>query len=400
MSGTLDGKAIRKNFKTRDLAVSFREQLDVKYLNGESEGQTVWTTLTHDQNRDAIAAVNLLKKLKSNKSLTFVTRYFLEHYKEAAETMSVKDAVEEYYSEKARDQERNIISRRQVRAIKFELDKLKDHFAGRIIGEIRGEELREYLNMPLGRSAEVPSLKTWNNRRGYLSTFFKFCLYKKYVAENPVLEVPQFKVKKTRGTASTLSASEAKELMHWLETYRGCQNKDGSYWGQPGCMVPYFALTLFAGIRPDWKDGEICKMDDSAIHFHTNVILIEPSVSKVNEKRTIKMQPNLKAWLENYPLSKFPILPPRIRDHLVEIRKKWTLPHDVMRHTFISMTVGAFRSVGDASLQAGNSEAIIRKHYLDLKSVEEADAFWGIVPKGATLPPMEKKDGRYVPAKK
>lgn len=81
-----------------------------------------------------------------------------------------------------------------------------------------------------------------------------------------------------------------------------------------------------------------------------------------------------------------------------------------MRHTFISMTVGAFRSVGDASLQAGNSEAVIRKHYLDLKSVslsvvagwrsrKEADKFWLIVPEGETLPELEKKDGRYVAVK-
>lgn len=61
------------------------------------------------------------------------------------------------------------------------------------------------------------------------------------------------------------------------------------------------------------------------------------------------------------------------------------------------MTVGAFRSVGDAALQAGNSEAVIRKHYLDLKSVEEADRFWRIVPKEETLPELEKKDGRYGP---
>ena len=59
------------------------------------------------------------------------------------------------------------------------------------------------------------------------------------------------------------------------------------------------------------------------------------------------------------------------------------------------MTVGAFRSVGDASLQAGNSEAVIRKHYLDLKSVEEADQFWHIVPAGVKLPQLEKREGRY-----
>ncbi len=31
-----------------------------------------------------------------------------------------------------------------------------------------------------------------------------------------------------------------------------------------------------------------------------------------------------------------------------------------------------------------------------MKSVEEADAFWGILPEGETLPELEKKDGRYV----
>jgi hypothetical protein len=44
------------------------------------------------------------------------------------------------------------------------------------------------------------------------------------------------------------------------------------------------------------------------------------------------------------------------------------------------MLVAKYRSVGDASLQAGNSESVIRKHYLNLKSETEADEFWGIVP--------------------
>jgi hypothetical protein len=54
-----------------------------------------------------------------------------------------------------------------------------------------------------------------------------------------------------------------------------------------------------------------------------------------------------------------------------------------MRHTFISMFVGKFRSMGEAALQAGNSESIIRKHYLDLKTVAEAEQFFGILPKRA-----------------
>jgi hypothetical protein len=45
------------------------------------------------------------------------------------------------------------------------------------------------------------------------------------------------------------------------------------------------------------------------------------------------------------------------------------------------MFVGKFRSIGEAAIQAGNSESIIRRHYLDLKSVAEAEEFYGILPK-------------------
>ena len=229
-----------------------------------------------------------------------------------------------------------------------------------------------------------------------MSTFFKFCLFKRYLINNPILAVPNYKIKNARGTAATLTAENAEDLMRLLESFRGNPDKRGRYLGVEGCLVPFFALTLFAGIRPDYRIGEISRIKREHILFDTNVILIEPEVSKVNEKRTIKMQPNLRAWLEKYPIERYPILPKHVGTLLDVLRKTYTLPHDVMRHTFISMTVGAFRSVGDASLQAGNSEAIIRKHYLDLKSTEEADAFWRIVPNGLELPELEKKDGWFV----
>ena len=398
VSGTLDGKTIRKNFKSKSDAVEYRQKLDVQLLNNESDGQTVWTTLTHDQNRDAIAAVNLLKKAKFNKSLTFAVTYLIEHYREAEHPAQVEDVVEAYMAARKIDEKRSIITLRQYKAIRAEMETFKLVFKERTIDTISSEELKEYLEGKLPNARNAVSLKTWNNRRGFLSTFYKFCLLKKHVATDPVIYVPQFKIQKARGTAATLSAEQAKDFMHWLEDYKGQQNKNGQWWGKPGCMVPYFALCLFAGIRPDWETGEMSSLRPEHVRLDTEVVFIEPEVSKVNEKRSVKIQPNLRKWLETYPLDEYPILPPRRLKHMFrEIRKHWKLPPDVMRHTYISMTVGAFRSVGDAALQAGNSEAIIRKHYLDLKSVEEADTFWEIVPKGQKLPKMEKKDGRYVP---
>ena len=113
------------------------------------------------------------------------------------------------------------------------------------------------------------------------------------------------------------------------------------------------------------------------------VIRIDGEVSKVREPRTIKIQPNLAAWLRAYPLDKFPIIPANLQHLREKAVEKFDLTHDVMRHTFISMFVAKFRSIGEAAIQAGNSEAIIRKHYLDTKTQKEAEAFFGIRPKRA-----------------
>jgi len=64
------------------------------------------------------------------------------------------------------------------------------------------------------------------------------------------------------------------------------------------------------------------------------------------------------------------------------------------------MNVAAFKSVREAGLQAGNSESIIRNHYLDLKTEAEANAFWTITPEGAELPSnFMKVEGGFKEAK-
>lgn len=406
LSGTLNGKRIRENFKTRAEAVTQRQAYEVERLNGLSEGQTVWTTLTHEQNRDAIAAVNLLKESGVESSLVFAARYLLENYRPPEREKTVAQAVYEYMQLRIRDQSRSFISESQLKGIRSEMNWLKIVFGKRSISTISPEIFREYLESskkhPRNRrpGPKVPSLKTWNNRRGLLNTFCKYCVERGYLTANPIDRVPQYKISRSRSTNETLKAERAADLMAFLEKYDGPDYKRASCKSEPGFLVPYFALALFAGVRPDWKDGEISKLGAEDIDYSTNVIRIEPAVSKVNEKRVIKMQPNLKLWLERYPFTEGTVVPSNNPDRILrDIRTKFGLGHDVLRHTYISMTVGAFRSVGDAALQAGNSESVIRRHYLDLKSAEEADEFWSIVPEGIELPPLEKKDGRYMSPK-
>jgi hypothetical protein len=44
------------------------------------------------------------------------------------------------------------------------------------------------------------------------------------------------------------------------------------------------------------------------------------------------------------------------------------------------MHVGAFKSFADAAIESGNSEKIIRDHYLNTSAAYEAKSFWKIGP--------------------
>jgi integrase len=296
-------------------------------------------------------------------SLLTLLDFALTNYRAAETEKSLADAITDYRAARQRDHERTLLSVRQVLSIKFELTKLEQHFPKAMVSQLRPESLSTYLER------RKPSLKTYNNRRGLLSTFFKYALHQGWCATNPIEKTRHFRINHRRGSAVTISAETTADLMAFVETFEG------------GKLVPYFALCLFAGIRPCIRYGEITKLRAESVKLDTNSIHIEPEVSKVRMKRIVAIQPNLAAWLRAYSLNKFEIVPANSTNLRPAIFKKFGLTHDVLRHTFISMFVAKFRSMGEAALQAGNSESIIRKHYLDLKSAAEAEAFFGILPK-------------------
>ncbi|MBL9145371.1 MAG: hypothetical protein JNM99_16960 [Verrucomicrobiaceae bacterium] len=101
-------------------------------------------------------------------------------------------------------------------------------------------------------------------------------------------------------------------------------------------------------------------------------------MSKTGQYRQIVIRPVLKAWLECYGID---ILPANGVRHVKAIRKTFKLGHDVLRHTFFSMHVAAFKSVGEAALEGGNTEQVLKKHYLNLATYTEGGEFWALLPK-------------------
>ena len=360
VSGNFHGVRVRNNFSSKEEARAEKATLELKAIQNASGLRASATFLTDEQLREAEASYR--KLVDRPQSLSVYLDYALANYREPEREVPLAIAVDEYVAAKLKDVERTILSIRQFRSIRNELELLKSHFPKRSVAQLSPLEIIAYLER--GRAA----LKTYNNRRGILSTLFGFAVQRDWIARNPIEKTPYHRISHRRGSAQTITAERAADLMAHVEGFKD------------GVLVPYFALCLFAGVRPCPVFGEISKLQPGQVRLDTGTIHIEPEVSKVRMKRHIAIQPNLATWLRAYPLDHYSIIPPNTAKNRLKVFAAFGLSHDVLRHTFISMFVANYRSMGEAALQAGNSESIIRKHYLDLKSAAEAEAFFNILP--------------------
>jgi integrase len=371
VDGRLNGVRIRRNFKTLEEAAAEKAALERKALQLASDLHAITTCLTESQVRDAEAAFRRIGE--HGHSLAFYVDYALAHHRQPAMQKPLAEAVTDYVSMKQHEYEQDLLCEPYLVRMKRDLNRLQKHFPGSMVADLTGPRLIGYFE------ARRAALKTYNNRRGIVSTFLKFALQRDWIVENPLAKIPPRRIRRRRSGAATLTAAQAQAMMAFVEEHHAS-------------AIPFFALCLFAGIRPCLRTGEILRLKPDHVKLDEGIIRIDGEVSKVREPRNVTIQPNLAAWLRAYPLEKFPIIPTNLQHIREAVVAKFDLTHDIMRHTFISMFVAKFRSLGEAALQAGNSEAIIRKHYLDLKSPVEAEVFFGIVPQWQgqlrVLPPV------------
>jgi integrase len=367
----LDGKRFRKNFPTRTEAEAERQVQEVQLLQRETGIRAAATRLTDEQLHEA---ESVFRRVTGHAHpLSFYVEFALANYREPVTQKLLADAVTEFLVTKDHEREQDLLSEPYLIRVKRDLKRLQKHFPASTVADLTGAKLLEYFE------ARRAAHKTFNNRRGVVSAFLKFALQRDWIADNPLTKIPPRRIRRRRGCAITFAASQTAGLMDHVEKHYPT-------------AVPFFALCLFAGIRPCLRTGEILRLQPAHVKLDASLIRIGGEVSKVREPRNITIQPNLAAWLRAYPLKKFPIIPTNLQHIREKVAEKFPLAHDVMRHSYISFFVAKFRSIGEASLQAGNSENIIRKHYLDLKTTEEAEQYFGILPKHANAPTVPTTD--------
>jgi hypothetical protein len=357
VDGYVNGKRIRIRCKSEDEALMRKSEEETKAINAERSSRFIQTRLTAAQLSEAESCFD---RPAPKYTLTEAVDYFLKHFHAPDFAITVGEA-----STKFRSAMEGVIRDRSLIQLKSTLGQFERFTDNGHVHEVTAETVERFLqSLRAKNGTDKASRKTWNNYRADIHLFLEWCREKprRYVSANPVADVKRFKI--DRDHVSVLNEDQCQKLMEHVAEFK------------EGRLVRFFAIALFAGVRPG---GELEKLSDrpQLVDLESKVIRITPAMSKTRQSRQIKIRPNLYKWLKRYPGE---ILPAKSERELTAIRKKFALSHDVLRHTFISMHIGAFKSFADAAIESGNSEKIIRDHYLNTNSLSDAKQFWRIEP--------------------
>ena len=203
---------------------------------------------------------------------------------------------------------------------------------------------------------------TRNNYIRNLGIFFSWCLSNELTQDNPALSVP--KAKASEPPKGVLSVEEGRAL---LTTSLSVDAE----------LVPYFALGMFAGVRP----AETQRM--TASNIGAEYITLDGAITKTADHRTVKIRPNLRAWLEAAP----PWAPPESRNVLVKRVQAVvktagiTWKHDCLRHSFASYAYELTKNAAAVAADMGHHGTdIFFRHYRALSHPGDGEKWFAIHP--------------------
>ena len=316
--------------------------------------------ITGDQSRA------IRRMLEADPTCALVDEFLAWHGKRAPKKL-VKDAYDDFMGIKDSNAGR---STQNARTLRKHIKPFVDLHGKRLLTDITVTDVESYLT-----SNPKNQNRTRRNIRGSLVTFFQWCRLREHlpdvrtVAQKAEVPVVSDKIPETYSPAEL-----AVLLEHVRPEFRA-----------------WLAIASWAGIRND----EIAPIAGSRksplawtdVNFERKIITVRPETAKMKRRRVIPMCEALQAVLlplkrENGPVH---TAPPPTKDDGKKMRAEtarlgafiggWR--SNALRHSFISFRCAQV-GVGLTAMAAGNSEAEVKKSYLDAKSKEEADEWFSV----------------------
>ncbi|MBX3747877.1 MAG: tyrosine-type recombinase/integrase [Verrucomicrobiae bacterium] len=362
VQGSADGRRVRENYPSEARALERRRELEREHLQAEPEPESLRaTSLTREQLSEAEAAwVKLAQAEAGPGSLLGAVDVWLRM---RAEGQLVPVVV--YFGD-AMDQFQTWVNQtptlrdRTRKNLRTRLEKFRVRVGHRAIHEITPDDVDRLLN-----SRQV-SARSRANDRLVLSRLMSWCMERPrcWIKSNPVSVVKVEVGELEEPTLLTVAQAEA--------LLRAAQETDG------GRMVPYLAVGLFAGIR----NAELGRLTWGQFNLADGTVRLEGRQTKPGKARVVDLQPNLIAWLKwadahgqrdlAYDQRSFV----RVREAAGFI--DW--PVNAIRHTGLSFLLKRLGSFADTAMAGGNSEKMLREHYVGRVSAADTEKFFGLLP--------------------
>jgi|GEM_PF-5324253 len=351
----------REKFETKKRAEARAAAILDKTKRYGVEAGTISASLTHD----AITAKEILKPFQT--TLTEAARFYATHLAKREYSIPLKKALDEWFLFKRSNDK---LSKKTI-TTNEDKAKILEPLHDKLVFDISPANLQELFN-----ASKLSECTKYNTRR-ILSEFFLWCKTpgREYIQHNPCEFV---EVSYTPGEVKILNVEQCGTL---LETAKK------SRW--PDEFVPYVAIGLFMGLRPE---AELQPLRWEHVHFNTNEI--EVYSTKIKDKRYISITSELSKLLLQHKKQSGLIV------STVNFRKRWDAikllagfdesnpwPNDAMRHSFASYWLSMSKE-GVKGFEGGkprlaeimeNSIRIIDLHYRRAIPKDEAEKFWGLL---------------------
>ena len=203
-----------------------------------------------------------------------------------------------------------------------------------------------------------------NTMLRYVNLLFAFALERNFLPAGRATAPAQLRMARTVASdVSLFTPAQMRTILH----------------AAPPHLVPILAIGAFSGIRM----AELARLDWSAVNLERRIIEVRAGQAKTASRRVIPIPDNLRAWLAPLP-RRGKVLPHQSLQREVTALAKslgvaW--PRNVLRHSFISYRIAIVKSADQVALEAGNSAAIIFKHYRELTTEDVAREWFSILPK-------------------
>lgn len=293
------------------------------------------------------------RKLADGESLIAMATDYRRVFKPLTRRAVVPDLVTELLA--AREQDG--ASKTYVAQLRTVLNRFAESFPGEILG-ITSSDIDAWL-----RGLKV-SASSRNTMLICIKVLFSHARAQNCLPAEQKTAAEQLKKVKLKGDdVSVFTPDEMRRILH----------------AAPPHIVPILAVGAFAGIRM----AEINRLEWSAFDLDRGFIELRAGQAKTASRRLVPITDNLRAWIE--PLER----EGRVVKHTLLHRETTALaralglewPRNVLRHSFISYRIATVKSADQVALEAGNSPGIIFKNYRELATEEQADEWFGILPK-------------------